>query len=69
MDPHAGGRLNDSSNSWAMPAFSHPLAMWRLPISLLRWLYRSTNHEEWRGSGEDDYSDAEEELEANLDTD
>ena len=21
------GRLNDSSNSWAMPAFSHPLAM------------------------------------------
>ena len=23
--------------------------MWRLPISLLRWLYSSTNHEAWRG--------------------
>ncbi|KAJ7356187.1 hypothetical protein OS493_025938 [Desmophyllum pertusum] len=23
--------------------------MWRLPISLLRLLYRSTNHEAWRG--------------------
>ena len=22
------GQTNDSSNSWAMPAFSHPLAMW-----------------------------------------
>ena len=88
-----GGRLNDSSNSWAMPAFSHPLAMWRLPISLLRWLYRSTNHEAWtliatqyKEPGqdgkfddctkdvleelcEDDYSDAEEEFEPNVDTD
>ena len=36
------GRINDSSNSWAMTVFSHPL---------------------------DDYSDAEEELEVNLDTD
>ena len=26
-----------------------PFAMWHLPISLLRWLYRSTNHDAWRG--------------------
>ena len=56
--------------------------MWRLPISLPRWLYRSTNKEPGQDGQfddctkdvlgelcEDDYSDAKEEFQANLDTD